>query len=824
MTMTGPLDAQQARAILQHADELAASGDYQAASQFYARVIGNGDAEVHTAALLGLADSRYRLNDEEGALQQWIVATQAPENALSWRAWVNLAGARVRQGDNNGAIRAYREAERRAPPEERPAIASRLGWLNKESGNSWQAQRYFGRSRTGVFTPLATYAIIALTSAISLFVLVSAPDLGNALALDKVAVLQGEWWRLLTATVVHGSIIHLGFNMYALYIVGPIVEALYGRPLYVTFYILCGLAGSLASFLFLANPSVGASGAIFGMFGLLAVSTYIHKPALGRQARSLTGQIVMLIVINLVIGFGVGGVFGAQIDNAAHIGGLIAGAWLGLTVVPRGMSTLTSFWSTPESAEPVVRSPAARPDPDRRDRCRAGRRHRRPEHHAVLGGEPALKTVAATQPMDRSLPAVLFGTFTLRFSTGLTGGLLAFYLGNLPNHGGPEVTAVTFAVLYAAFYGTELVLSPVFGLLSDRLGHHRVMQWGPIFGGVAVVITGLTTNLALLGGTRVLEGAATAASVPSILGFIAMATMNDEGLRGRTSARFELATIAGIGGGTFAATLLYPVMGSLAFFLNAAIYAGSFLIYRYGVAAPDKPAGPHAAPEYGWRRYARLLRTSHVWLLAPTWIAINAALGVYAGQGLFNLVRTPNPDFADQLLAGGLEGWQISIGLVAAGIVFFAGLIYWGNRFKTTRRTTIIFYGILGGALLVVGGVVFNHSGGLDQPFRIPFVLLAGVGLFVLGRRHARRAWLAGRHVGGLPRRPRRGDGSVQRVPRPRPDPGFVRRRHRCRARGDRRPARGHAGDDGHCPAAALPPTTLRAPFLARAGHRLTHP
>jgi rhomboid protease GluP len=360
MTMTGPLDAPQARAILERADQLAASGDYDAASRTYARVVGNGDAQIHTAALLGLADSRYRLNDEEGALQSWIVATQAPENPLTWRAWVNLAGARVRQGDNNGAMRAYREAERRAPPEERPAIASRLGWLSKETGNSGQAQRYFGRARTGVFTPIATYGLIGVTSAISLFVLVSSPEVGDALALDKIAVLGGEWWRLLTAVFVHGSILHLIFNMYALFIVGPIVEAMYGRPLYLTFYLLCGLAGSIASFLFLANPSVGASGAIFGMFGLLAVSTYVHKPALGRQARALTGQIVMLIVINLVIGFGVGGVFGAQIDNAAHIGGLIAGAWLGLTVVPRGMSTLASFWSTPESGSAPGADPRLR--------------------------------------------------------------------------------------------------------------------------------------------------------------------------------------------------------------------------------------------------------------------------------------------------------------------------------------------------------------------------------------------------------------------------------------------------------------------------------
>jgi membrane associated rhomboid family serine protease len=349
--MTGPLDPQTARAFLARADELAASGEYQSAAQWYARVAGNNDPEIHTQALLGLADSRYRMNDEEGALQSWIVATQAPENPLSWQAWTSLAGARVRQGDLNGASRAYREAARRAPPQEQAAIASRLGWLSKEQGQGWQAQRYFGRSRTGVFTPYATYALIAVTSVISVVAYYLVPELQAALALDKGAVLAGEYWRLMTAVFAHAGVLHLLFNMYALFIVGPYVELLYGRFLYLTFYLLCGLAGSVASFLFLPNPSVGASGAIFGMFGLLAVANYVHKPALGRQARALTGQIVMLIAINLIIGFG-GGAFGVAVDNFAHIGGLLAGAWLGLTVVPRGLATLSSLWQTPETTDP----------------------------------------------------------------------------------------------------------------------------------------------------------------------------------------------------------------------------------------------------------------------------------------------------------------------------------------------------------------------------------------------------------------------------------------------------------------------------------------
>ena len=254
------------------------------------------------------------------------------------------------------------------------------------------------------------------------------------------------------------------------------------------------------------------------------------------------------------------------------------------------------------------------------------------------------------------------------------------------------------------------------------------MQWGPIFGAVAVTITGLTTNLVLLGGTRVLEGAATAASVPSILGFLAAVTAHDEGLRGRTSARFELATIVGIGAGTLAATLLYQFIGTLAFFLNALIYVGSFLIYRFGVTAPDKPAGPHHAPDLpSLGHHLRVLGK-----ILP--VFEHHRVGVSPEDLLTQVLleAAHHRENDDQLLAGGLSPIEIFLGLIAAGAVFFGGLIYWGNRFKTTRRTTIIFYGIAGGAVLVVGGLLFNHAGGIEPLFRSPFALIAGVGLFVL--------------------------------------------------------------------------------------------
>ena len=353
--------------------------------------------------------------------------------------------------------------------------------------------------------------------------------------------------------------------------------------------------------------------------------------------------------------------------------------------------------------------------------------------------------------VDRSLLAVVGGTFTLRFSTGLTGGLLLYYLaslGDLP--GGRPVGAFEVGLLTALYFLAELVLSPGFGILSDRVGTYPIMQLGPIFGAVAVVMTALTTDLLLLGVTRWIEGAAAAASVPSILGYIAVATSHDEGLRGKTVARFEAATLAGLGGGVVAAGGLFALMGRNAFFVNAAIYLLSLLIYRYGVGnavgnpvESERPAAESeraaaggvaelAHERFDVGRYARILRTPGVWLLAPTWIAVNAFVGVWTSQSIFQLVQKPRPGFEAQLLMGGFAPLQVSIGLAVWLLVFFAGLLYWGNRFKRFRRTTIIAIGIVGG--LVQQGALYalNHSADSGIAAQVGLAVVAAAGLFVL--------------------------------------------------------------------------------------------
>ena len=332
--------------------------------------------------------------------------------------------------------------------------------------------------------------------------------------------------------------------------------------------------------------------------------------------------------------------------------------------------------------------------------------------------------------MDRSLWAVLTGTFTLRFSTGLTGAMLGSYLATLPDHGGEAVSPVTVGLLSATFYIAELVLSPLFGILSDRQGHHRVMLYGPAFGAIAVILTGLSTNLFVLGGTRWLEGASTAASVPSILGFLAMVTAGDAALRGKASARFEGATLLGLGAGFAVAPILFAALGPAAFFLNAVLYGGSFLIFLR-VKAPTSEAATLKASHVGLRRYLDLLRSSHVWLLAPTWIAVNASIGLWFSQSIFQFAKA-DPRFPDQTLMRGFTAVQISGTAVVIGIIFGLGLLYWGDRFKNMRRTTIILYGILGGGALVAAGLVINHGAGAPLVLVLGGAAVAAFGLFVL--------------------------------------------------------------------------------------------
>lgn len=138
------------------------------------------------------------------------------------------------------------------------------------------------------------------------------------------AVLAGQWWRVLTATVLHAGVTHLLFNGYALYLLGPQLERGVGSAAFAALYVASGLGGGLA-FLFSApgQVAVGASGAIFGLFGAWFAASWVNRDT--PAGRAGVSQFGVLLVINMALPLFVGG-----IAWQAHAGGLVVGGLVGL--------------------------------------------------------------------------------------------------------------------------------------------------------------------------------------------------------------------------------------------------------------------------------------------------------------------------------------------------------------------------------------------------------------------------------------------------------------------------------------------------------------
>src|SRR5581483_9238476 len=187
---------------------------------------------------------------------------------------------------------------------------------------------YGGRVRPGQAPGLVTNVLIGINVAVFIATTVSGVNplsgsctssLFRHLALIPPAVAHGQWYRLFTAAFLHFEIFHIGFNMYALYIFGPPLEAALGRLRFVALYVLAGLGGSVLSVALgpLDETAAGASGAIFGLFGALYI--------VARHRNLATQGIVVTIVANLIFTFAV-----PNIDWRGHVGGLVTGVVIAL--------------------------------------------------------------------------------------------------------------------------------------------------------------------------------------------------------------------------------------------------------------------------------------------------------------------------------------------------------------------------------------------------------------------------------------------------------------------------------------------------------------
>ncbi len=218
-----------------------------------------------------------------------------------------------------------------------------------------------------VFRPWMVYGIMALTVFVFILQNISIYQFGGDYVTawgDKVntLIIQGQIWRLVTPLLLHGSIIHIGFNMYALFVIGPGLERYYGRLRFILLYLLGGIAGNVASFYFAPYDSIGASTAIFGLIAAQGVFIYRNRQFFGAQARPMLINTLVIIGVNLLFGASLNLVAGPNtpgIDNWGHVGGLVGGfafAWFAGPLFER-QTVLVDSSQFPAGAFPTVETP-----------------------------------------------------------------------------------------------------------------------------------------------------------------------------------------------------------------------------------------------------------------------------------------------------------------------------------------------------------------------------------------------------------------------------------------------------------------------------------
>ncbi|GAB2573381.1 rhomboid family intramembrane serine protease [Gracilibacillus alcaliphilus] len=229
--------------------------------------------------------------------------------------------------DQEDLVRFFREAKLQKPLSftvsgqglyltyEVQALQQRISQLHKQEAK--KVQHVFRRAK-----PYITYFLLVINVVLFLLVESQGGSMNPEVLIEfgakyNIAVLDGEWWRIITSMFLHIGILHLLLNMMALFFIGTLVERMYGNLRFFLIYFLSGIAGGLCSFAF--NPSVGAgaSGAIFGLFGALLYFG-LKKPNL--FFKTIGANVIFIVILNIIFGFTI-----PQIDNGAHLGGLVGG-------------------------------------------------------------------------------------------------------------------------------------------------------------------------------------------------------------------------------------------------------------------------------------------------------------------------------------------------------------------------------------------------------------------------------------------------------------------------------------------------------------------
>lgn len=182
--------------------------------------------------------------------------------------------------------------------------------------------------------PVVVYTLMGISVIVFIIQIITQYSLGFDLPLQLGAkygplIYQyGQWWRLITPIFLHGSIMHILFNMYALFTIGPELEKFYGHLDFLLFYLITGFCGNVFSYVFSPNSvSVGASTSLFGLIAAQGFIVFKNKKMIHNYKRVM-GNIIMVVAVNLLLGMQNG------IDNWGHLGGLVGGSLISFLSCP----------------------------------------------------------------------------------------------------------------------------------------------------------------------------------------------------------------------------------------------------------------------------------------------------------------------------------------------------------------------------------------------------------------------------------------------------------------------------------------------------------
>jgi MFS family permease len=324
--------------------------------------------------------------------------------------------------------------------------------------------------------------------------------------------------------------------------------------------------------------------------------------------------------------------------------------------------------------------------------------------------------------LNLGIAGCIAGNLLLRAASAAAFSTIALYLAFIDKHLF-AVPATFIGLLTATFYSTELITAPIFGALSDRWARRPFMMLGGVFGAVAVVGLPVIPAIPLFIVARLAEGLSSACSIPSVLGFLAGATVQSPAFRGRVMAAFEVATVLGFSSGVAIGGFLWDRQHTMAFYSICGIYLLAMAAFALVPRTPVVQA-PTATP---WSTFKALMKNRTVTAFIPAWVSVNAILGVWFAHLGFQMAR----DVDDaQLLVGGFSG--TGVGLVSGGLAltFVVGTAAWASVFGRIKTKTIMalsLQAIAFCALLIYG---LNHSTP-DQLDRI-WVLCGGIGIGLL--------------------------------------------------------------------------------------------